>query len=255
MKLQLIRNATMKLWVGGQCFLLDPYLGEVGSGPSYAGKYHSPLVPLPMTKEEILAGIDGVILSHLHSDHFDGAAQAVIPNTTPIYCQPEDTEALMSRGFRSVFPVEKTQQMTSASMTRLPGQHGSGDVLGDMGTTSGYLFKSEGEPSVYWLGDSILTDGIQSAILHHQPDVIITHSCGAVWNDGILIIMDDHQTIEVCRIAPKSKVIAVHMEAVDHGTVTRRQLRETAQKNGINSEQLLIPLDGETIKVYTPLEC
>jgi L-ascorbate metabolism protein UlaG (beta-lactamase superfamily) len=253
MKLQLIRNATMKLWYSDRCFLLDPYLGEAGSGPSYAGKMHSPVVPLPMTKEEILTGVDGVILSHLHSDHFDAAAQEVVPNATPLYCQPEDAPALADMGFKTVIPVDREYHMAAVSMTRMSGQHGSGEVLSDMGISSGYLFKSKGEPSLYWVGDSILTDEIRNVILHHQPDIIITHSCGAVWNEGVLIIMDDHQTIEVCLFAPKSTVIAVHMEAVDHGTVTRRQLRETAQKKGISSEQLLIPLDGEAIKVYTPL--
>lgn len=61
--------------------------------------------------------------------------------------------------------------------------------------------------------------------------------------------MDDEQTVEVCRLVSESVVVAIHMETVDHATVTRRQLRETARKNGIPDERLLIPLDGESVKM------
>jgi hypothetical protein len=61
--------------------------------------------------------------------------------------------------------------------------------------------------------------------------------------------MDAAQTIAVCRSAPQSTIIAVHMEALDHGTVSRRELRAQAEASGIGPERLRIPRDGEEIEV------
>jgi len=42
-------------------------------------------------------------------------------------------------------------------------------------------------------------------------------------------------------------VVAVHMEALDHATVTRHELRQAANDARISDTQLRIPDDGETI--------
>ncbi len=247
MKMQLIRNATVKLQYGGQTLLFDPYLGEKGSGPSYAGQEKSPTVPLPIPVEEVLAGVDAVLLSHVHSDHFDEAAQKRIPGTLPIICQTEDQQALGNKDLYNLFPVTDDIEWEGIHITRVDGQHGSGDVLGDMGVSSGFLLKAPGEPTLYWAGDTILTEDIKGFVSEEQPRVILTHSGGAVWGDGVLILMDEQQTLEVCKLAPESIVVAIHMEAVDHATVTREQLRNAAERAGVTEKQLLIPADGSML--------
>ena len=42
-------------------------------------------------------------------------------------------------------------------------------------------------------------------------------------------------------------MIATHMEALDHATVSRQGLRRAADGAGIAATQLLIPADGETL--------
>lgn len=249
MKMQLIRNATVKLQYGGKTLLFDPYLGEEGSGPSYAGKVKSPVVPLPIPAEEVVEGVDAVLLSHVHSDHFDAAAQKLISETLPIICQTEDQQALGNKAFYNLFPVTDAIEWEGIQITRVAGQHGSGEVLGDMGVSSGFLLEAPGEPSLYWSGDTVLTDHIEGFIKEEQPKVILTHSCGAVWGDEVLILMDDRQTIDVCRLATDSKIVAIHMEAVDHATVTRKQLRDAAVEAGVSADQLLIPQDGDRLEL------
>ena len=94
--------------------------------------------------------------------------------------------------------------------------------------------RAEGEPSVYWAGDTVLTPEVRDVITRERPDVIVTHSCGAVWNTVTLIVMDAAETVEVCQLAPRATVVAVHMEALDHATVTRQELRKAAD-DAINS--------------------
>jgi len=62
------------------------------------------------------------------------------------------------------------------------------------------------------------------------------------------IVMDAEQTIAVCKLAPRAKVVATHIDALDHGTISRENLRIYARKNGISSDQLLIPDDGQILR-------
>jgi len=247
MKIQQIRNATMRISYAEKVILTDPYLAKKHSMKSHAGKAKSPLVDLPMKTQKIIDGVDLCLLSHIHSDHFDQTAQNLLPKNLPVYCQPIDQQKIESRGFTNVHPVIATSQQEGIIITRTTAIHGSGEVLAEMGEGSGYILKSNNEPTVYWTGDSIWCEEIADIIKKHKPDIILTHSCGAVWGDQIPIIMNAEQTFEVCRFAPHSIVIAIHMGTVDHGTVKRSELRAMAEKNGISAKQLLIPEDGEII--------
>jgi hypothetical protein len=52
--------------------------------------------------------------------------------------------------------------------------------------------------------------------------------------------------IHVCRAAPQARVIIVHMEAINHCRLTRRELANAASQAGL-AQPILIPQDGETI--------
>ena len=247
MKLTLIRSATLKLEYGGTCFLIDPAFSDKLTGPSFAGKSKNPLIDLTMSKEKILEGVGMVIVSHIHSDHFDQAAQDYIDKNLPVICQPHEAQTIKNMGFQDVNPVEKQIEINGVSVTRTPAQHGSGSVLEDMGISSGFLFKAKGEPTIYWCGDTIMYEDVHNVLTEENPDIIITHSAGAVWGDNVKILTDDKETIETCKLLPKSKVIAVHLDSYDHGTVFRDTLRSYAEKSQVDTLQLLIPQDGETL--------
>jgi L-ascorbate metabolism protein UlaG (beta-lactamase superfamily) len=247
MKLQLVRSATLRVEVAHRRFIIDPYLAARHSRPSFSGKSPNPLVDLPFSPQDAVAGIEMALISHLHSDHFDSAAQELLSKDTPILCQSGDEGQIASKGFRQVTPVSDRLSWHGITITRTPCQHGSGAVLAEMGRASGFIIQADGEPTVYWTGDTIWNDSVADIVATARPQIIVTHSCGAVWGDGILIVMDAAQTIEVCRAAPSSVVVATHMDSLDHATVSRAELRHFAEAQGIRREQLLIPADGETL--------
>lgn len=249
MKIQLIRSATLRLEYAGQHLLIDPYLAAKFSRPSFTGRSPNPMVDLPFSPQEVISNIDAVIVSHLHSDHFDPSAQELLPKDTPILCQPLDEAPIISIGFHHVTPIVDSLVWHGITITRTPCQHGSGDVLDDMGTASGFVFQAKNEPTVYWVGDTIYYEAVAEVIDRVHPRVIITHSCGAVWGDHVLIVMDAVQTVAVCKSAPNSIVVVTHMETLDHATITRAELREYATLHGINPDQLLIPADGEILEL------
>jgi L-ascorbate metabolism protein UlaG (beta-lactamase superfamily) len=247
MNIRLIRSATLRLEHAQHTFVIDPYLAAKHTRPSFAGKSLNPLVDLPCAPLEVIVGVEMVIVSHLHSDHFDPAAQDLLPKNTLILCQPEDDQTISAKGFHEVVPVKQEMDCEGIIITRTPCEHGSGEVLQEMGNASGFVFRAENEPTIYWAGDTIWCDAVANIISEYQPDVIVTHSCGAVWGPQVLIVMDTAQTVAVCRAAPNSIVITTHMDFLDHATVSRQALREDVTANGIRPEQLLIPLDGERI--------
>jgi len=249
MRIRLLRNATQRLSYGGLSWLLDPYLAPRFSRPSFTGASPNPLVELPCSPQEAVAGIDAVIVSHLHSDHFDPLGRQLLPKAVPLFCQPWDREEIEREGFTNVRPVEQSVRWREVTITRVPARHGSGEVLEEMGRASGFILQKDGEPTLYWVGDSVWCEEVARTITRFDPQVIVTHSSGAVWGQGVLIVMDAAQTLEVCRAAARSTVIAVHMEALDHGTVSRRELRVAADAAGILPRRLRIPLDGEEIEL------
>jgi L-ascorbate metabolism protein UlaG (beta-lactamase superfamily) len=245
--LQLIRNATLRLHYGGHLILTDPYLAPRFALPSYTGKSPNPTVDLPMPAELVLEGIEMTLISHLHSDHFDRFGRALLPKAMPVLCQPENEAALRVEGFNRLTPVNGSAAWQNITVTLIPGQHGSGEVLAEMGPAAGFVLQAAGEPVVYWVGDTIWCPAVAEAIARFQPQVIITHSGGAHWRKDVLIVMDAAQTIQVCQAAPHSLVVAIHMEALDHLSVTRQELRAAALAQGIGPERLLIPADGEIL--------
>lgn len=250
MEIRLYRSATILIRYGGKSFLIDPYFAEKFSLSSYAGKSRNPMVGLPMSKEEIMENIDAVIISHLHSDHFDTVAQKSISKNMPIICQTGDLASIKNMGFENVTEIKNTYNYGQITIKRISGQHGTGEVLKELGDVSGFYFSTEKEPDLYWAGDTILTEDIKELLKQKEPDVIVTHSCGATWGNNTKIVMDEYQTVKVCEILPRSQVVATHMDTLDHSTISRIELRKYAEMNGISERQLLIPADGEKIDLY-----
>lgn len=245
MNLTLIRNATLRLIYAGQTVLIDPMLGELHNMRTFAGLSPNPTVPLPVPAAEVLADVTLLVVSHLHPDHLDPAAVAALPKDVPVLCQPGDEDILRGHGFQDVTPLQEVVSVSGLTFTRTTGEHGSGEILRQMGQVMGFVLRTPGEPSVYWAGDTVLIPAVRETIAREQPDVIVTHSGGATLG-GTLLIMDAAQTVEVLRAESDATIVAVHLESLDHCFTTRSDLRQAAQDAGL-AARLRIPEDGETL--------
>ena len=252
MRVQLIRNATLKINYGGATILVDPYFAARHSLPSFTGRSPNPMTELPVTVGEIVDGVELVIVSHMHSDHFDAVAKERLAKDLPLICQPGDEETIRKAGFLDVTPLESELTWRGTKITRREGNHGTGAVLEKMGKVMGFSLEAQGEPSVYWTGDTVFYPPVEQTVRQTQPDVVFTHSCGALW-DNTLIVMDGAQTVATCEVAPEhATVVAVHLEALDHASVDRAALRAFADAKGVAAERLLIPADGAVMEFSTP---
>ena len=75
----------------------------------------------------------------------------------------------------------------------------------------------------------------------------LVNAGGARFNIGDPITMTAYDVVKVCRKAPQAKIIAVHMEALNHCLLSRAALRSHLEQEEL-SEQVFIPLDGETLE-------
>ena len=134
-RLTLVRNATLLLETSLGRILVDPMLRDAGTTPPIENTPNplpNPLVELPMPAQEVVRDVDLCIVTHLHGDHFDDAADALLPRDLPILTQPESAEPLRARGFRNVATTNR-----QIAMTR--GRHGTGEIGAAMGPVSGWV--------------------------------------------------------------------------------------------------------------------
>ncbi|MFN4206869.1 MAG: MBL fold metallo-hydrolase [Agrobacterium albertimagni] len=247
MQIRLIRSATLVVEMADVRLLIDPWLAAKGEGRSYSGRATSPLVDLPLSVDELLHGIDAVLISHLHSDHFDDAAQRALPKSMPILCHGRDKAAISQMGFEDVRAIGQGLTLGSVRIRTTDGKHGPPEVLGDMGEVSGFLIEAPDEPTLYWAGDTVLCPEVKAVLADERPDVVVVHGCGALWKGKGPLVMDGPMVLETVRLSGHAKVVVTHLDAVDHATVSRADLRRIAAAASIDQSRLLVPEDGEIL--------
>lgn len=250
-KIQLIRSATLKVNYAGTTFLLDPMLGDKGSFESYGNVAKNPILNLPCTLNEVLEGVDILMITHLHKDHFDDKAKAIIDKNMKVFCQPGNEKSISESGFRHVESINEKEVIDGILIRRTGGRHGRGEIEKHMGKVSGFVLSHPDEPTVYIIGDSIFNDDVKQAIDMYQPDYIITNSGGAFIPgfEGDLILMNEDETLDVARYASKATILPVHMEALDHCVVNRASLQRAILSSDVETDRFQILLDGESIEL------
>ena len=250
---RLIRNATLKIQYAGKTILLDPMLGEKGTEMSALGVNLNPRVHLTMPVSEVLKGVDFVLLTHAHIDHYDPAAKRLISKNMPWYVQPADYDSVAVKDhFRNTTVIKENVNVGGITIIRIAGNHGRGNLCEWMGASSGYVIIADGQPTLYVMGDCVWNEVTQKAVKEHQPEYIVVNSGGAILppmskTDGP-IIPNEAETMQIIDDCPvNTRFIAVHMDAIDHCQTTRAILRNEARHHGTDMSRLIIPEDGESI--------
>jgi L-ascorbate metabolism protein UlaG (beta-lactamase superfamily) len=243
MRLRLIRHATVLVRVAGHRVLVDPMLDPAGARPpieNTPNPRRNPLVELPEPPEVVVQRTDAVVVTHLHRDHLDGTAIELLPKDVPVFCQPEDAETLAEHGFADARPVEDALDWAGLRIARTAGVHGS------LGPTSGFVLTAEGEPSLYVAGDTIWCDEVRAALDEHRPDVVIVNAGGGRMLEGGPIVMTADDVVATARHAPHARVVAVHMEAINHCLQTRADVHQRLRDDGL-TDRVTVPEDGAEV--------
>jgi L-ascorbate metabolism protein UlaG (beta-lactamase superfamily) len=245
-----IRNATLVIEYAGKRLLIDPMLSTKGTYPPFPNSLRqdqrNPLVDLPIPAEQLVNGFDAVFLSHLHLDHFDDAAKELLPKGIKVFVQDEaDKSNVDESGFTNVEVLTDGTQFEGITLSKTRAQHGRGEILARAGQVCGVVLKHPTEKTVYVAADTVWFDGVREAIDTHAPDIIVVNGGdNQFFNSGSLIMGKD-DIREVHKAAPKATIIVSHMEAVNHYTLSRADLRAFLRENRM-SANVRVPEDGES---------
>jgi L-ascorbate metabolism protein UlaG (beta-lactamase superfamily) len=254
--IRLLRHATAVLSLGGKRLLVDPMLGPAASMPPVptrgAGRgRRNPLLDLPISAAELaslLGTLDALLLTHLHFDHFDDFEREILPRSLPVLCRPADAVRLRAHGFREVQPIPQAQEWKGLRFTRFEACHGGFLVRRlFMGKGSSYLVEAPGEPLLWVSGDTVWSRPVRRA-LSRRPGAILANCGAARIPFGRSITMGAGDLDRICRAAPQARVVAVHMEALNHCALTRDGLRRAIQGKPYQAA-VRIPNDGETVEL------
>lgn len=250
--IRLIRNATLRISYASKNILVDPMLADKGALQSALGVYKTPRVHLTMAMHEITDGLDMVMLTHNHIDHYDPTVIRHLPKDILFLTQPQDKEIVVSDGFINVEAIEESKTIDGITIHRTPGHHGFGQIGKMMGSVSGYVLTAEDCPVVYIMGDCRWEACTRCVVDTFNPDYIVVNSGGAVFpeysiTDGAIIPDEKEVMTMLDEIPSHIRLIAVHMDATDHGQTTRAILRNEALHTGVDMRRLLIPEDGDSV--------
>ncbi|QKY71398.1 MBL fold metallo-hydrolase [Lentibacillus sp. CBA3610] len=256
MNIQQIRNATLVVEYAGKKFLIDPMLAEKGAFPPFGPRVgfpdaprqdqNNPLVDLPTSIDHIINHVDAIIVTHLHLDHWDDAAKEALPKDIKLFAQnEEDATEIRSTGFKNVEVLQKDTVFAGIQLTKTKGEHGRGELIELAGNVCGVVFRHSNEKTLYVAGDTVWNDKVQKEIETHKPEIIVLNAGDNQFLEGGSLVMGKDDVYEVYQAAPNAKIITVHMEAVNHWTLSRDELKNFISEKGISSN-ISVPEDGES---------
>jgi len=248
------RNATMVIETKKDVILVDPMLGLKGTMPTFTffrfKAQKNPIVNLPEKCNEILKKVTHCIITHQHPDHIDKEGERfLIENNTPVTCSIKDEQVFKKKRLNVVNEINYWEESNflDGTIEGVPAKHGYGFIAKPMGNVMGFYIKIPNQKSIYISADTIYTDTVDKVLKEYKPDISVVASGTAQLDifQPLLMRMDD--ILKFSKNAP-GKVIANHLEAVNHCPTTRIELRKELEKIGL-SEKVEIPIDGEILKM------
>lgn len=94
------------------------------------------------------------------------------------------------------------------------GEHGRGEILQLVGHVYGVVFKHPSEKTLYIAGDTVWYEAVREAMETHKPEIAVNIGDNQFLQGGSLVMGKEDIY----------KIISVHMEAVNHWTLSRKEL-------------------------------
>ncbi|MDD7919570.1 MULTISPECIES: MBL fold metallo-hydrolase [Actinomycetospora] len=227
--LYFIGTATTLLRCGGFTILTDPNFLHRGQR-AYLGKgLTSKRLTEPACTPAELPALDGIVLSHLHGDHWDRVARRSLDRSLPVVTTPAASRTLQSRqGFRRALGLRTWESHTlvrpdgaTLEVTALPGQHAPGPLQRVLPPVMGSLleFRSPAGETlrrVYLSGDTLPFDGIRQIREHiGEVDRAVLHLGGTTLPGGIVVTMDGRMGADVLETVAPRRATPIHVDDYD----------------------------------------
>jgi L-ascorbate metabolism protein UlaG (beta-lactamase superfamily) len=248
-----MRTDTLRFtWVGGPTFIFevggfkllsDPMFSEgsqafLMNGHPSTGEDRAAIARLAPLPKLDLRGIDALVISHLHSDHFDSNAEERLDKNLTVICAYDHTQEINGRGFRNTNPLDWWNNLTFTkgeeriTLTALPARHSHDPRMNiELGLVNGYWIEYR-SPSIdfrtYWTGDTIWFDDLQLVQRRFGPlDLFVPH-LGAVGMGGPygMMTLNADEAVQMVELFGPDAIIPIHHHTFSHYVEPIDALRE-----------------------------
>jgi L-ascorbate metabolism protein UlaG (beta-lactamase superfamily) len=222
-------NATMLLRIGAFTLLTDPNFLHRGQRAYLGNGLWTKRLTEPALQPTQLPALDGILLSHMHGDHWDRIATTSLPRETPVVTTPQAAKHLSARGFTATADLTAWQTHEFASgtdtlrITSVPGVHGPGplDKLLPpvMGSVLELVRGGDAGPEVTWRGyisgDTLYRPFLGEVLERCGPlDVVIPH-LGGTKALGFTVTMDGRQGADLVELLKPPVTVPIHYDDYD----------------------------------------
>jgi L-ascorbate metabolism protein UlaG (beta-lactamase superfamily) len=220
-------NATTLLRLGPFTLLTDPNFLHRGQR-AYLGKgLWTRRLTEPALQPTQLPALDGILLSHLHGDHWDRIATRWLDKATPVVTTREAARRLGEKGFGAASDLApwQTHEFTSGEarlrITSVPGVHGPGPLAKVLPPVMGSVLEltPTGGGEVAWRG-YISGDTLYRPFLGEvlercgALDVVIPH-LGGTKALGFTVTMDARQGADLVELLAPPVTVPIHFDDYD----------------------------------------
>ncbi|WP_036569165.1 MBL fold metallo-hydrolase [Nocardioides sp. URHA0032] len=209
--LEFIGTATTLLRLGATTLLTDPNFLHRGQR-AYLGKgLFSKRLTEPSLQPEQLPAVDGVLLSHLHGDHFDRIARERLDKDLPVLTTSAASRKLGSWGFGAAHGMStwETAELAGVRVTAVPGRHARGPFQAVLPPVLGTVVEVDGFRT-YVTGDTLYYPWLREVGERCGPiDAMVIH-LGGTRALGLLVTMDGEQGADLVETIRPTLTIPVH---------------------------------------------
>jgi L-ascorbate metabolism protein UlaG (beta-lactamase superfamily) len=258
-----IGNATTLLQFGPLTVLTDPNFLHRGQF-AYLGKgIFSRRLKDPALGISELPALDGIVLSHLHGDHWDRVARKGLDRSTPVLTTPAAARALYRQHFTSSEGLNTWQTSTLThdghrlDVTALPGRHARGAAQRLLPPVMGSLleYTPPGEPTqlrIYITGDTLFVDDLREIPSRYSAiDVALVHLGGTTLPGGLVVTMDGREGSDLVELVSPKSAVPIHFDDYGRFKSPLSDFEVEMGRRGLTDRLRVVPR-GQSIRLPPP---
>jgi L-ascorbate metabolism protein UlaG (beta-lactamase superfamily) len=218
-------TATTLLRIGPFTLLTDPNFLHRGQYARLGYGLRSKRLTEPALQATQLPALDGILLSHMHGDHWDRIATKSLPKDSPVVTTPEAAKCLADRGFTATADLtawqthEFTRDGATLRITSVPGVHGPGPLARLLPQVMGSVLELIRDGAVSWRGyisgDTLYRPFLGEVLERCGPlDAVVPH-LGGTKALGLTVTMDARQGADLVDLLKPPVTVPVHFD--DYG--------------------------------------
>jgi L-ascorbate metabolism protein UlaG (beta-lactamase superfamily) len=250
--LEFVGNATTLLRLGSTTLLTDPNFLHRGQR-AYLGKgLFSKRLTEPSLQPADLPHLDGVLLSHLHGDHFDRIARDRLDRRLPVLTTPAASRKLTSWGFAGAQAMSTwdTAVLGDVTITAVPGRHAPGPLQRVFPPVMGTVLEADGL-RVYITGDTLYYPWLREVSERCGPiDAMVVH-LGGTRALGVLVTMDGEQGADLVELVEPALTVPVHHDDYTVFTSPLSDFLEACRRRDLPTRVQPVAR-GETVALRVP---